>query len=46
MIDYSDPKWRFAERVKRLIAKGLTKQEAEETVKRVIETKEGSHENS
>lgn len=41
MIDFTDPKYRFDERVKRLMDKhGRTKQEAEDMVKYVIETKE------
>ena len=40
MTDFSDPKWRFEERVTRLVNKGLTREEAEEIVKKVIETKE------
>jgi hypothetical protein len=39
-VDYSDPKWRYDARVKRLIGKGRTKEEAEEVVKMVITTKE------
>lgn len=40
MIDFTDLQWRFNERVKRLVDRGRTQQEAEEIVKRVIETKE------
>ena len=40
MIDFSDPKWRYNERVKRLTDSGLTKEAAEKVVKTVIETKE------
>lgn len=39
-IDFTDPKWRYDERVKRLVARGRTKEEAEEIVKEVILTKE------
>lgn len=39
-VDFNDPKWRFAERVARLVAKGNTKKEAEESVRNVILTKE------
>lgn len=39
--ELSDPKYRFKERVQRLIrTKNLTKSEAEEVVTRVIRTKE------
>ena len=40
-IDLHDPKYRFAERVQRLIGRGRTKHEAEEIVEFVIRTKEG-----
>jgi hypothetical protein len=40
MIDFTEKKWRFEERVKRLVDKGLTETEARDAVKRVIETKE------
>ena len=40
MIDFTDPKWRFKERVQRLVDRGRTRKEAEEIVKYVIETKE------
>jgi len=43
-IDYLDPKWRFEERVERLIRKGCTREEAEAIVRNVIETKEGGTE--
>ena len=39
-IDFADPKYRFEERVKRLIDKGCTKEEAETIVKYVILNKE------
>ena len=39
-IDFTDPKWRFAERVQRLVDRGRTREEAEEIVKTVITTKE------
>jgi predicted Ser/Thr protein kinase len=39
-IDLKDPKWRFKERVDRLVNKGHTQKEAEEIVERVIRTKE------
>lgn len=39
-IDFNDPKYRFAERVKNLIKKGRTKEEAEEIVQTVITKKE------
>src|ERR1039458_9049595 len=49
MIDYADPKWRFEERVKRLVeayeeSRGITRAVAEEIVKFVIDTKEQSKE--
>jgi hypothetical protein len=45
MADYADPKWRFEERVKRLVesyegSRGITRAVAEEIVKFVIDTKE------
>jgi hypothetical protein len=45
MTDYADPKWRFEERVKRLVesyegSRGITRAVAEEIVKFVIDTKE------
>ena len=40
-IDIHDPKYRFDERVQRLIGRGRTKHEAEEIVEFVIRTKEG-----
>ena len=51
MVDYNDAKWRFEERVKRLVdaygqSRGITKEVAEEIVREVILTKEGPHENS
>jgi len=39
-IDYTDPRWRFDERVKNLMNRGRTKEEAEDIVKVVILTKE------
>lgn len=39
-IDFANPKWRFKERIQRLIAKGRTPEEAEEIVVRVITEKE------
>jgi hypothetical protein len=45
MQDYTDPKWRYKERVNNLVNKGLSKKEAEEIVSTVIETKE-SHADS
>jgi hypothetical protein len=39
-INFNDPKWYFEERVKRLMAKGNTREEAEQVVKTVITTKE------
>lgn len=44
MIDLTDPQWRFAERVQRLVDRGRTKKEAEEIVRTVIETKEQTEE--
>lgn len=40
MIDFADSKWRYTERVQRLVNKGNTQEEAERIVKTVIETKE------
>jgi predicted Ser/Thr protein kinase len=40
MIEFTDPRYRFEERVQRLVNRGRTQQEAEEIVKYVIETKE------
>ena len=40
IIDYTDPRWRFDERVKNLMNRGRTKEEAENIVKTVILTKE------
>lgn len=45
MIDYTDPKWRFEERVKRLVesyeeSRGVTRELAEEIVRKVIDEKE------
>jgi hypothetical protein len=40
MTDYTDPKWRFDERVQNLMNRGRTQQEAEQIVKYVIDTKE------
>jgi hypothetical protein len=45
MIDFADPKWRFEERVARLMNRGRTKEEAEEIVRYVIEHKEQKEEN-
>lgn len=39
-IDFSDPKWRLEERVQNLMNRGRTREEAEDIVKYVIETKE------
>lgn len=39
-VDIYDPKFRFEERVQHLVAKGRTREEAEEIVKTVITTKE------
>lgn len=39
-IDFTDPKWRYDERVQRLMNRGRTKEEAEEIVRDVIRTKE------
>lgn len=39
-IDVHDPKYRFDERVRNLVAKGRTQQEAEVIVTTVITTKE------
>jgi hypothetical protein len=39
-VDIHDPKYRFDERVQRLINRGRTKEEAEDIVKDVILTKE------
>ena len=44
-VDYQDPKYRFEERVKRLVeayedSRGITRAVAEEIVRKVIETKE------
>jgi hypothetical protein len=39
-MDFNDPCWRYEERVKRLVDRGSTREEAEETVKTVILTKE------
>jgi hypothetical protein len=41
-IDLTEKRWRFAERVENLMQKGLTREEAEQIVKTVIETKEQS----
>lgn len=46
MLDFADPKWRFAERVINLMNRGRTKEEAEDIVKYVIETKEQDVEES
>jgi hypothetical protein len=43
MVDFSDPQWRFEERVQRLVDRGRTKTEAEEIVRTVITTKEITH---
>ena len=45
MVDFNAPKWRFEERVKRLVdaygqSRGITKEVAEEIVRNVILTKE------
>jgi hypothetical protein len=42
MLDLTDKKWRFEERVANLIKKGRTREEAERIVQHVIETKEQS----
>ena len=47
MTDYTDPKYRFEERVKHLVdayekSRGITRAVAEEIVKYVIDTKEQS----
>ena len=39
-VDFNDPRWRFDERVKNLMNRGRTKEEAEDIVKVVILTKE------
>ena len=44
-IDWSDPKWRFEERVNALVqrhekSRGITREVAEDIVRTVIETKE------
>ena len=39
-IDIHDPKYRYNERVKRLVARGRTEEEAREIVEEVIRTKE------
>jgi hypothetical protein len=39
-IDFTEPKWRFEERVTNLMNRGRTRKEAEEIVKIVITTKE------
>ena len=39
-VDFSDPQWRFEERVSRLVDRGRTETEAREIVKTVILTKE------
>lgn len=43
MLDLNDPRWRFSERVQNLMNRGRTREEAEQIVKYVIETKEGPH---
>jgi len=43
VIDFTEAKWRYEQRVSNLIKKGLTREEAEECVKEVITTKEGPH---
>jgi hypothetical protein len=40
VTDYTEVRWRFAERVQNLINRGRTQKEAEEIVKYVIDTKE------
>lgn len=45
MIDYTDPKWRFEERVTRLVkayedSRGITREIAEQIVRKVITEKE------
>ena len=39
-IDFTDPKWRYDERVQRLVNRGRTEKEAKEIVEEVIRTKE------
>lgn len=39
-VNINDPKYRFEERVKRLVGKGLSEQDAKEVVETVIRTKE------
>lgn len=39
-IDFTDPRWRFEERVVNLVNKGTSREEAERVVRYVIETKE------
>jgi hypothetical protein len=39
-VNLHDPKYRFEARVKRLVDKGLTREEAEQVVTTVITTKE------
>jgi len=43
-IDFTDPKWRYEERVNSMMKKGCTREEAEKIVQTVIKTKEGPHE--
>lgn len=40
MIDYTEPQWRFEERVVRLMNRGRTRAEAEDIVRKVIREKE------
>jgi predicted Ser/Thr protein kinase len=44
-IDFTNSKYRFDERVERLVNRGRTKKEAEEIVKWVIEHKEQEESN-
>jgi hypothetical protein len=47
VIDFADPKWNLAERIKRQQDRhGLTYAEAEALVKKVIEEKEGPHDST
>jgi hypothetical protein len=39
-VDYTDPKYRMEERVQNLMNRGRTREEAENIVKTVIDTKE------
>jgi hypothetical protein len=44
VIDFTEARWRYEQRVANLMKKGLTREEAETAVQNVITTKEGPHE--